>query len=69
MFGSSSANRPIDHYTVEDVYKELAEELNIPIIYDIACGHVPPQITLINGAYAEVEVNDGSGKVIQYFRP
>ncbi|WP_062104338.1 S66 family peptidase [Bacillus niameyensis] len=69
MFGRSSANHPIDHYTAEDVYKELAEELNIPIIYDIDCGHVPPQITFINGAFAEVEVNDGSGKVIQHFRP
>ncbi|WP_449620769.1 S66 family peptidase [Robertmurraya sp. Marseille-Q9965] len=68
MFGRSPANMPIDNYTVEDVYQELAEELNVPIIYDIDCGHVPPQITLVNGAFAEVEVESGKGRVLQTFR-
>lgn len=36
-------------------------ELQVPIIYDIDCGHVPPQITFINGAYAEVELCSGKG--------
>ena len=52
-----------------DVYKDLSDELGIPIVYDIDCGHLPPQITLINGAYAEVEVDAGKGIVAQYFRP
>lgn len=69
MFGRSDANKPIENYTAEDVYKELSEELQIPIIYDIDCGHVPPQITFINGAYAEIEVGDGKGSVKQYFKP
>ena len=55
MFGRSDANTPVNNYTVEDIYKELSDELGIPIIYDVDCGHVPPQITFINGAYAEVE--------------
>jgi len=69
MFGRSSANRPIDQYTAEDVYQDLFEDLQVPIIYDIDCGHMPPQITFINGAFAEVEVRDGKGIVKQYFRP
>ncbi|MEH7072922.1 S66 family peptidase [Neobacillus drentensis] len=68
MFGRSEANKPVDNYTVEDVYQDLAVELGIPIIYDIDCGHLPPQITFINGAYSEVEVSDGKGTVLQYFR-
>ena len=68
MFGRSPANQSIDNYTIEDVYKDLSEELQIPIIYDIDCGHVPPQMTFINGAYAEVEVIDSKGTVVQYFR-
>ena len=68
MFGRSPANEPVDDYTVEDVYAELAEELNIPIIYNIDCGHVPPQMTFINGAYAEVTVNSGRGIVKQTFK-
>ncbi|MGG4488098.1 S66 family peptidase [Metabacillus idriensis] len=68
LFGRSAANHTVDDYTVLDVYKELTEELNIPVIYDIDCGHQPPQITLINGAYAEVTVENGKGTVLQSFR-
>ncbi|MNJ48514.1 LD-carboxypeptidase [compost metagenome] len=67
LFGRSDANQPVDNYTAEDIYKELYEELQIPIIYDIDCGHVPPQITFINGAYAKIEVRDGKGSVMQFF--
>ncbi|ASA22884.1 S66 family peptidase [Paenibacillus donghaensis] len=69
MFGRSPANRPVDGYTAEDVYADVAAELQLPVIYDIDCGHVPPQLTLINGAYAEIEVANGSGTVRQTFRP
>ncbi|MFD0679603.1 MULTISPECIES: S66 family peptidase [unclassified Paenibacillus] len=69
MFGRSNANQPVDNYTVEDIYKELSEELQIPVIYDMDCGHVPPQMTLINGAYAEIEIENGKGSVMQYFHP
>ncbi|WP_442598468.1 S66 family peptidase [Neobacillus sp. D3-1R] len=68
MFGRSSANAPIEGYTVEDVYNDLAEELQIPIIYDIDCGHQPPQMTFVNGAYAEVHVENGKGTVRQVFK-
>jgi muramoyltetrapeptide carboxypeptidase LdcA involved in peptidoglycan recycling len=68
LFGRSSANEPIDDYTAEDVYRDLAEDLQIPIIYDVDCGHQPPQMTFVNGAYAEVEVEEGKGTVLQHFR-
>ncbi|QUL55310.1 LD-carboxypeptidase [Paenibacillus tritici] len=75
MFGRSAANRPVENYTVEDVYQELAVELGLPIVYDIDCGHLPPQVTLVNGAFAEVEVagsesgdQSGRGRITQYFR-
>lgn len=69
MFGRSEANQSVQDYTIEDVYKELSEELQLPIIYDIDCGHVPPQMTFINGAYTEIEVENGKGLVKQYFNP
>lgn len=68
LFGRSAANHPVDDYTVLDVYNDLAEELDVPIIYDIDCGHQPPQITLINGAYAEVNVDNGRGSILQRFQ-
>ncbi|TYR81402.1 LD-carboxypeptidase [Priestia megaterium] len=67
LFGRSAANQTIDGYTAEDVYRDLANELEVPIVYDIDCGHVPPQVTLINGAHAEVTVAGGQGTVIQSF--
>lgn len=67
LFGRSPANQPVDGYEVEDVYREMAQELGVPIVYDIDCGHVPPQLTLINGACAEVNVKDGKGVVVQEF--
>ncbi|WP_379129499.1 S66 peptidase family protein [Paenibacillus sp. sgz500958] len=71
IFGRSSANQTVQNYTAQDVYKDLADELGIPVVYDVDCGHVPPQITFINGAYAEIEVNaaEGTGTVKQYFNP
>lgn len=69
LFGRSPANQAVDGYTVEDVYQELACELQVPILYDIDCGHMPPQLTFINGAYAEVELACDKGSVRQHFRP
>jgi muramoyltetrapeptide carboxypeptidase len=68
MFGRSAVNSPVDGYTLEDVYQDLSNELQIPIVYDIDCGHQPPQITFINGAWAEVSVGDGKGTVLQHFK-
>lgn len=67
LFGRSAANHPTEGYTAEKMYRDLENELGIPIIYDIDCGHMPPQITFVNGAYAEVEYQRGKGKVTQKF--
>ncbi|WP_456272540.1 S66 family peptidase [Bacillus sp. AK031] len=67
LFGRSPANTPVGNYSVKDVYKELEVELGVPIAYDIDCGHVPPQVTFINGAWAVVEIEAGKGTVEQKF--
>jgi len=67
LFGRSPANEPKEDYHVVDVYMELAEELGIPIGYDIDCGHMPPQMTFVNGAYAEVRIYNQAGMVTQRF--
>jgi len=69
LFGRSSGNQPVQNYTAEDIYHDLAEELGLPVIYDIDCGHVPPQLTFINGAYAKVTVENGKGTLWQQFKP
>lgn len=67
MFGRTSANTEAQNYSFEDVYKEFSKKLGIPILYDIDCGHVPPQITFINGATAEIDWENGKGTVLQTF--
>ncbi|MFC5469789.1 S66 peptidase family protein [Cohnella suwonensis] len=69
LFGRSGANRPMGDYAEIDVYEDLARELGVPIVYDIDCGHVPPQVTFVNGAYAEIEVTEGKGTVKQTYLP
>ncbi|QKS70033.1 LD-carboxypeptidase [Paenalkalicoccus suaedae] len=68
MFGRSSANQAVEDLTIELVYEELASELQVPVLYDIDCGHMPPQVTLINGAFADVTVENGKGIIVQEFR-
>lgn len=68
VFGRSAANQSVNGYTVEDVYTELHEELQIPIVYDIDCGHMPPQLTFVNGAWGEIEASEGKGSVTLYFK-
>lgn len=50
-------------------YKEALEEalagIDLPVIYDTDVGHVPPQMTIINGALAEVRYENGQGTVVQ----
>ncbi len=67
LFGRNPVTDPIDDYQETDVYMELAEELNIPVGYDIDCGHMPPQITFVNGAYAEVRIYNTAGMITQKF--
>jgi len=69
LFGRSPANQSVDGYTAKDVYEELSEELRIPVVYDMDCGHQPPQLTLVNGCYAEITSAEGKGSVRQYFKP
>ncbi|WP_172197298.1 S66 family peptidase [Saccharibacillus qingshengii] len=70
LFGRSPANSPVGGYTAVDVYRDLADELGVPVLYDIDCGHMPPQLTLINGALAQVEFSEekGTAHLIQVFK-
>lgn len=41
-------------------------DLNVPVLYDVDIGHVPPQLALVNGASAVVELDAaGHGTLVQ----
>ena len=44
-------------------------DLGIPIIVDFDIGHQPPQMPLVNGALAEIELIDGRGRITQHLIP
>lgn len=52
-----------DDFLLTDAYHKIFDDLNIPVIYDVDIGHVPPQLTLVNGAFATVDFSNGKGTV------
>lgn len=48
-----------------DALKTALSHLTIPILYDVDIGHVPPQISLINGALATVHFYENGGSITQ----
>ncbi|MDP3517608.1 MAG: LD-carboxypeptidase [Pseudohongiella sp.] len=54
--------------TYMDVLNEHLSNKNIPVLYDVDIGHAPPNLTLINGCYAEISVIDGVGKIRQWLK-
>lgn len=50
-----------------DALQTVLGELPIPILYDVNIGHVPPQMSLINGALAEVQFTEHSSSITQFY--
>ena len=41
------------------------DDLDIPVVYDVDISHLPPNLTLFNGAFADVSVSNNVGKIKQ----
>lgn len=65
LFGRADGYTDVGDFTFIDALKYPLADLDIPVIYDIDLGHLPPQLTFINGAYATINVKNGKGRVIQ----
>ncbi|RJL23742.1 S66 family peptidase [Pectobacterium polaris] len=48
-----------------DALRSSLGDLAIPVIYDVDIGHIPPQISLVNGANATVLFTGNGGSVTQ----
>lgn len=51
--------------TIEEALTEVTKDLEIPVVYDVDIGHLPPNMTILNGSYAEVVVKGNAGKIRQ----
>ncbi|RKD30013.1 S66 family peptidase [Thermohalobacter berrensis] len=65
LFGRPEGYSDVADFTLVDALKYSLSDLDIPVVYDVDIGHMPPQLTLINGAYGEVAVKNGEGLVKQ----
>ncbi len=63
IFGRSACEVSNMGLTLEIALKRVLEELGIPVIIDADFGHVPPRMTIINGAYATIVSEKGKGSI------
>jgi muramoyltetrapeptide carboxypeptidase LdcA involved in peptidoglycan recycling len=68
VFGRLDNYTELDDFEFRDALSGIFGEMGIPVVYEADIGHVPPQVTLVNGAVVEVRVVDGKGEVVQEFR-
>lgn len=68
LYGRPEGYSDVGSFTFEDGLNKLNEGLNIPIIYDIDLGHIPPQLTFVNGAYAELFFENDNGQLKLTFK-
>ena len=47
--------------------ERVAELTGVPVVFDADIGHVPPQMTFVNGAYAAVNVTAGKATLTMEF--
>lgn len=67
LIGRSAAkgtNDPDKHNYLDALITSLAD-MDTPVLYDVDIGHVPPQLSLINGAFATVQFTEGGSIVTQ----
>ncbi len=71
VLGRSAAGAPDAHddLTYREAVEQALGDLALPVILDADIGHVPPQMTILNGALAEIFAGDGRGRLIQTLAP
>lgn len=52
-------------FTLQDALSNIFQDMNVPVLYNVDVGHIPPQLTFINGSFAEVEFKNKKAKIIQ----
>lgn len=68
IIGRTNFKNTIEDFSYEDALHDVLDDLKVPVVYDVDFGHVAPQWTMINGAFAEFSFNEGKAELKQYFR-
>jgi len=67
LIGRPAGYSATQNFEMTDALSAALGDLGIPVLYDVDIGHMPPQLTLINGALATVTYQDGQGQVVMTF--
>jgi muramoyltetrapeptide carboxypeptidase LdcA involved in peptidoglycan recycling len=52
----------------EDAVRSALADLDVPVVLDVDCGHVVPQLALVNGAAAHLVVDGDRQRLTQHLR-
>lgn len=63
LFGRSMTNSSYYGITFEEALKRSLEDLQVNVLWDLDFGHVPPALTLVNGALTKVKYQEGHGSI------
>lgn len=55
-------------FTQRDAVLDALGDLDLPIVFDVECGHVAPYLPLVNGAVAHLTVTDNERSLVQELR-
>ena len=64
LVGRTSAP-PSGDFSQRDAVVDALGMLDLPIVFDVECGHVPPYLPLVNGALAHVTVSGPTREITQ----
>lgn len=52
-------------FTQREAVLDALGDLDLPIVFDVECGHVAPHLPLVNGALARLTVTDSERSIVQ----
>ena len=55
-----------DGFTQLDAVRSVLGDLDVPVVLDVDCGHLPPHLALVNGARADVVLAGELQQVVQH---
>lgn len=61
LIGRSMMQNNDDSFNFKSAVERALKKFNVPIVYSVDIGHIPPQMYIVNGALGEFEYNNGKG--------
>lgn len=65
LYGRPDNYKDVRDFILVDALHRITEDLKIPVLYDVDLGHLPPQLLIVNGSYAEIDFSNEKGTIIQ----